>query len=60
MNTYMWESPFTSQHLHVLMSLGAKVIPPVSKKLACGDVGGGAMASAEDIAAHTRVAVNLA
>ncbi|KAK9805539.1 hypothetical protein WJX72_003945 [[Myrmecia] bisecta] len=60
MNTYMWESPFTTQHINVLTTLGVKVIPPVSKKLACGDVGGGAMASPEDIAAHIRAAVNLA
>ena len=31
MNTYMWDSPFTSQHLGTLRSLGVTVIPPVSK-----------------------------
>jgi phosphopantothenoylcysteine synthetase/decarboxylase len=50
MNTYMWESPFTEQHLGVLRRLGATVVPPVSKKLACGDVGQGAMATPESIA----------
>ncbi|KAI8468368.1 MAG: flavoprotein [Monoraphidium minutum] len=50
MNTLMWESPFTAQHLAVLEALGARTIPPVGKRLACGDVGLGAMAAPEDIA----------
>ncbi|CAG8482320.1 7631_t:CDS:2 [Diversispora eburnea] len=45
MNTYMWEHPFTSKHLRVLSDqLGFQIISPVSKKLACGDTGIGAMA----------------
>jgi phosphopantothenoylcysteine decarboxylase len=51
MNTMMWDSPFTAQHLHTLQQLGAQVIPPVSKKLACGEVGNGAMAAPDDIVA---------
>mmetsp|Transcript_29312 Transcript_29312/g.95534 ORF Transcript_29312/g.95534 Transcript_29312/m.95534 type:complete len:203 (+) Transcript_29312:346-954(+) len=55
MNTLMWESPFTAKHLAVLADeLGARVVPPVAKTLACGDVGVGAMASVDDIAAATR------
>lgn len=50
MNTFMWDSPFTSSHLGTLEELGAIVIPPVSKKLACGDIGNGAMASPDIIA----------
>lgn len=50
MNTLMWSSPFTQRHLDTLMDLGAVVVPPVAKKLACGDVGLGAMASPEAIA----------
>ncbi|KAK9835383.1 hypothetical protein WJX81_006182 [Elliptochloris bilobata] len=38
MNTRMWDSPFTAQQLGVLGSLGARIIPPVSKALACGDL----------------------
>ncbi len=30
MNTFMWDSPFTSKHLKALQDLGASVIPPVS------------------------------
>jgi phosphopantothenoylcysteine decarboxylase len=49
MNTYMWESPFTSQHVGSLERLGFRVIAPVAKKLACGDVGNGGMASVETL-----------
>jgi phosphopantothenoylcysteine decarboxylase len=49
MNTYMWENPFTSQHVTSLEKLGFTVIAPVEKKLACGDVGNGGMASVETI-----------
>ncbi|GLJ40575.1 hypothetical protein SUGI_0837560 [Cryptomeria japonica] len=44
MNTYMWNSPFTQRHLDVLTEMGTSFIPPISKKLACGDYGNGAMA----------------
>jgi phosphopantothenoylcysteine decarboxylase len=57
MNTFMWESPFTQQHLQALIALGTKVIPPVSKKLACGDVGTGGMASPDAVAAAVRAAL---
>ena len=50
MNTFMWSSPFTAEHLAKLELLGVKVVPPVSKTLACGDVGTGAMAAPSDIA----------
>lgn len=49
MNTLMWSSPFTKKHLEALVQLGAVVVPPVSKRLACGDTGAGAMASPEAI-----------
>ncbi|BDA50101.1 Phosphopantothenoylcysteine decarboxylase [Coccomyxa sp. Obi] len=58
MNTFMWDSPFTSRHLGTLNELGATVIPPVSKKLACGDVGNGAMASPDVIAEAAILAVS--
>ncbi|KXZ53881.1 hypothetical protein GPECTOR_6g799 [Gonium pectorale] len=67
MNTAMWASPFTARHLETLQQVGAaaggapgggvRVIPPVSKRLACGDEGTGAMASPEDIAIACRAAV---
>lgn len=57
MNTFMWDSPFTAQHLAAVTGLGATVVPPVSKRLACGDVGTGGMAAPEDIAAACRDAL---
>ncbi|GBG78853.1 hypothetical protein CBR_g28078 [Chara braunii] len=44
MNTMMWDNPFSAKHLSVLDELGVRVVPPISKKLACGEVGNGAMA----------------
>lgn len=49
MNTHMWDHPFTARHLDLLQQLGVQVVPPVAKRLACGDVGQGAMAAPEDI-----------
>eukprot|EP01006_Ploeotia_vitrea_P043392 TRINITY_DN66724_c4_g4_i1.p2 TRINITY_DN66724_c4_g4~~TRINITY_DN66724_c4_g4_i1.p2 ORF type:complete len:207 (-),score=84.97 TRINITY_DN66724_c4_g4_i1:499-1119(-) len=51
MNTLMWDHPLTAKHLAVLTNeLNITVVPPVSKTLACGDTGVGAMASVDDIA----------
>nr|GME04334.1 probable phosphopantothenoylcysteine decarboxylase [Ipomoea batatas] len=44
MNTFMWTNPFTERHLMAIDELGISLIPPVSKRLACGDYGNGAMA----------------
>jgi phosphopantothenoylcysteine decarboxylase len=58
MNTAMWEHPLTTRQLGVLTgTLGVRVVPPVSKALACGDVGAGAMASVADIVAAVRAAL---
>lgn len=57
MNTFMWDSPFNSEHLQKLSQLGVTVIDPVAKKLACGDVGTGAMAAPETVAAAAEAAL---
>jgi phosphopantothenoylcysteine decarboxylase len=47
MNTNMWEHPVTAEHLKKIalwLSGSLVVIPPIEKRLACGDVGKGAMA----------------
>jgi len=44
MNTAMWDHPLTDQHLEVLRDWGVTVVEPVSKTLACGDTGKGALA----------------
>lgn len=44
MNTAMWSNPVTQRNLSWLADLGRyTVIPPVSKRLACGDVGPGGL-----------------
>lgn len=57
MNTLMWEHPATREHLETLRRWGARVVPPVEKELACADVGMGALASPETIAADVAAAL---
>jgi len=54
MNTMMWDHPVTASHLATLKQWGVRVIEPVEKKLACGDMGMGGMAAVEEIAAAVR------
>uniref|UniRef100_A0A2A4JEQ2 Phosphopantothenoylcysteine decarboxylase n=2 Tax=Heliothis virescens TaxID=7102 RepID=A0A2A4JEQ2_HELVI len=49
MNTRMWEHPITAQQIDTLKHWGHVEIPPISKKLMCGDTGIGAMAEVETI-----------
>ncbi|GAB1605130.1 phosphopantothenoylcysteine decarboxylase-like isoform X1 [Argonauta hians] len=49
MNTLMWEHVLTQRHINTLKDFGYTEIPCVAKKLACADVGMGAMASVETI-----------
>ncbi|XP_050684513.1 phosphopantothenoylcysteine decarboxylase isoform X1 [Leptidea sinapis] len=49
MNTRMWEHPVTSIQIGVLKGWGYEEIPPISKTLACGDTGVGAMAEVHTI-----------
>lgn len=44
MNTLTWKNSFTETHLMAVDELGVTLIPPVTKKRACGDYGSGAMA----------------
>lgn len=44
MNTKMWTHPVTAEQVGKLRSWGYREIPPIEKKLMCGDVGTGAMA----------------
>ncbi|CAI5484491.1 unnamed protein product [Closterium sp. Yama58-4] len=57
MNTHMWTSPFTARHVAILEGLGAELVSPISKRLACGDVGTGAMAEPASIEAAVRQAI---
>lgn len=49
MNTYMWENSPTKDHLDTMKERGARIIYPVEKRLACNDVGMGAMAPTHQI-----------
>jgi len=49
MNTQMWKHPIVEGNVQILKMLDVKIIPPVCKTLACGEVGIGAMANFEDI-----------
>jgi len=51
MNTFMWHQRVTAEHLETLRRRGVHVVPPVAKRLACGDTGMGALAAVDDIAA---------
>eukprot|EP00842_Homolaphlyctis_polyrhiza_P005374 jgi/Hompol1/5838/HPOL_004745-RA len=58
MNTHMWTHPTTAKHLLALkQDLGYTIIDPISKRLACGDIGIGAMANPQDIARETIASV---
>ena len=56
MNTAMWQHPLTQQQLQTIQSFSSKdkdvvkIVTPMVKTLACGEVGQGALASVDDIA----------
>lgn len=50
MNTQMWAHPIVQRNLRWLEETGRyTIVAPVSKRLACGDVGVGGLADVEDI-----------
>lgn len=49
MNTQMWKHPLVENNIRTLKTLDVEIISPISKELACGEVGIGAMANIEDI-----------
>lgn len=49
MNCNMYNHPTTKEHLDKIKSWGIIVVPPVEKKLFCGDIGIGAMENIEEI-----------
>jgi phosphopantothenoylcysteine decarboxylase/phosphopantothenate--cysteine ligase len=55
MNTEMWNHPATQRNLRWIEELGrARVVPPVEKRLACGDVGIGGLAEVDDLVRAVR------
>ena len=60
MNTLMWEHPATARHLAQItadLRGSLRIVPPISKQLACDDVGIGAMAERAEILAQVREVV---
>lgn len=49
MNTVMWEHPVTDETHRKLADWGYNVVKPASKRLACNDVGAGALADVDTI-----------
>lgn len=49
MHTFMWQHPITSVQVKQLIHMGYTHIPPITKTLACGDTGVGAMAEVSTI-----------
>ena len=58
MNTCMWQKHITQTHIETLRKGGFQIIQPVEKKLACGDVGPGAMESVSEIINRTVSVLN--
>lgn len=60
MNTCMWEHPSTEEHLATLRRWHGErliLVPPVAKRLACGDEGMGALAPITNIVQAIRLAL---
>src|SRR5689334_17173119 len=53
MNVEMWRNPATQANLEILRARGVSVVEPGSGYLACGMVGAGRLAEAEEIVAAT-------
>jgi phosphopantothenoylcysteine decarboxylase len=58
MNTNMYENPIVQNNLKKLKAYGYEIIEPREARLACGDVGKGALASVETIIDTVKKALN--
>lgn len=58
MNTQMWEHPTTQRNLAWIAETGRyTLVPPTSKRLACGEVGVGGLAEVPDLLAAVQAAI---
>ena len=57
MNTAMYENPITQDNIKKLTGLGYLFIEPKESRLACGDLGKGALADVETILAEIEKAI---
>jgi phosphopantothenoylcysteine decarboxylase/phosphopantothenate--cysteine ligase len=58
MNWRMWENPIVQRNCDLLVSLGYRVVPPESGRLACGEEGTGRLASLATVLAAIVDALN--
>lgn len=58
MNTNMYENPIVKSNLKKLKAYGYEIIEPKEARLACGDLGKGALASIETIVNTVKKALN--
>lgn len=57
MNTQMWKHPIVEANIHTLKKLNVDIVPPISKTLACGEIGMGAMANIDDIVSAVKLSI---
>ncbi len=57
MNTAMYENPITQRNIQILSDLGFQFIEPREARLACGDLGKGALADVDMIISKVREAL---
>jgi phosphopantothenoylcysteine decarboxylase len=57
MNTQMWKHPLVEANIHTLKKLNVQIVQPISKTLACGEVGIGAMANIDDIVSAVKLSI---
>jgi phosphopantothenoylcysteine decarboxylase len=53
----MWEHPITYRQIATLQAWGVRIVEPISKELACGDVGMGGMADVDAVTSAVRAAL---
>lgn len=62
MNTVMWENAFVRANLERIAAIGGarfSIVPPVEKRLACGEIGAGGLAAVDEIVARVREVLRL-
>lgn len=59
MNTVMYNNPIVQNNINILLENGYKVMKPISKKLACGEEGLGALPDTKDIAEEINKIINF-
>ena len=59
MNTAMYENPITQRNIKTLQEYGYQFIDPKESRLACGDLGNGALADIDNIISSIKTVLGL-